>query len=308
MLKLLIFRKKKMIRNCLLLMNLIFLHSSLFSQRAIEVSYTRDSKGNLAFTCNNRAFCTYVLTVNFTTFQNARADHELPYVAEVKPGMNRLFTVSQDGAGELQIKYTTSYQKGCMQPSLHPEFTYVLPISPGKETQVFEMSKMPGAGGQDSGFVMRCKMQPGDTIYAARRGIVTAVHTNSAENDAGAAATDNWNSVEIVHGDCTFGQYGVFKKDGAFVHPGQQVEAGTPLGLVGGDKYGRGSDIRFDVCYYQGSHSILLPLQFWTKKNGKGKLKHGATYTSEHPRAVLSQELPAGPKKKVTAPVKKKKG
>lgn len=297
-----------MIRNCLLLMNLIFLHSSLFSQRAIEVSYTQDSKGNLVFSCNNRAFCTYVLTVNFTTFQNARADHELPYVAEVKPGMNRLFTVSQDGAGELQIKYTTTYQKGCMQPSLHPEFTYVLPISPGKEAQVFEMSKMPGAGGQDSGFVVRCKMQPGDTIYAARRGIVTAVHTNSTENDAGAAATDNWNSVEIVHGDCTFGQYGVFKKDGAFVHPGQQVEAGTPLGLVGGDKYGRGSDVRFDVCYYQGSHSILLPLQFWTKKNGKGKLKHGATYTSEHPKAVLSQELPAGPKKKVTAPVKKKKG
>ncbi|HVW62072.1 MAG TPA: hypothetical protein VHC48_18610, partial [Puia sp.] len=261
-----------------------------------------------AFTCNNRAFCTYVLTVNFTTFQNARADHELPYVAEVKPGTNRLFTVSQDGAGDLQIKYTTSYQKGCLQPSLHPEFTYVLPVSPGKETQVFEMSKTPGVDGQDSGFVVRCKMQPGDTIFAARRGIVTAVHTGSAENDAGTAATDNWNSVEIVHGDCTFGQYGVFKKDGAFVHPGQQVEAGTPLGLVGGDKFGRGSDIRFDVCYYQGSHSILLPMQFWTKKNGKGKLKHGATYISEHPKAVLSQELPATPGKKITTPVKKKKG
>jgi len=297
-----------MIRNCLLLTVLILLRLSLFSQRVIEVSYTQDSKGNYVFTCNNKAFCTYVLNINFTTFQNARADHVLPFEGEVKPGFNKLFTVSQDGAGELQMKYASSYQKGCLQPALHPEFVYILPIGPGKETQVLEMSKMPGIDGQDSGFVVRCKMQPGDTIYAARRGVVTAVHTNSAENDAGAVATDSWNSVEIVHGDCTFGQYGVFKKDGAFVHPGQMVEAGTPLGLVGGDKFGRGSDVRFNVCYYRGGHSILLPLQFWTKKNGKGRLRHGATYTSERPANILSQELPATPKKKVTAPSKKKKG
>jgi hypothetical protein len=98
----------------------------------------------------------------------------------------------------------------------------------------------------------------------------------------------------------------VFKKDGAFVHPGQTVEAGTALGLVGGDKFGRGSDVRFNVCYYQGARSILLPMQFWTKKNGKGKLKHGGTYISEHPRVLLTQELPAAPKKKVTTPPKKK--
>jgi murein DD-endopeptidase MepM/ murein hydrolase activator NlpD len=297
-----------MIRNCLLLSFLTLLRLSLFSQRVIDVSYTQDSKGNFVFSCNNKAFCTYVLTINFTTFQNAKADHALPFEGEVKPGINKLFTVSQEGAGELQMKYTSSYQKGCLQPALHPEFTYILPVSPGKETQVFEMSKMPGVDGQDSGWVVRLKMQPGDTIYAARRGVVTAVHTNSAENDAGAVATDNWNSVEIVHGDCTFGQYGVFKKDGAFVHPGQTVEAGMPLGLVGGDKFGRGSDVRFDVCYYKRGHSILLPLQFWTKKNGKGKLRHGATYISEHPAAILSQELPSAPKKKVTAPSKKKKG
>jgi murein DD-endopeptidase MepM/ murein hydrolase activator NlpD len=297
-----------MTRVSLSVLFLLLLRLSLFSQRVIEVSYTQDSKGNLVFTCNNRAFCTYVLSVNFTTFQNAKADHTLPYEGEVKPGMNRLFTVSQEGAGDLQIKYTSSYQKGCLHPSINPAFTYILPIAPGKETQVFEMNKTPGTDGQDSGLIVRLKMQPGDTIYAARRGVVTAVRTNSAENDAGAAATDNWNAVEIVHGDCTFGQYGVFKKDGAFVHPGQTVEAGTPLGLVGGDKFGRGSDVRFNVSYYQGPRSIPLPMQFWTKKNGKGKLKHGATYISEHPKAILSQEAPAPPatKKKVTPPAKKK--
>jgi len=296
-----------MLRTCLFFLILAFPGTSLFSQRVIEVSYTQDAKGNLAFTCYNHAFCTYILSVNFTTFQNAKSDHVLPFEGEVKPGITKLFTVMPEGAGDLQIKYTTSYQKGCQHPSLHPAFTYILPISPGKETQAFEMGKTSGPDGLDSGMVIRLKMQPGDTIFAARRGVVTMVRTNSAENDAGANATDNWNAVEIVHDDCTFGQYGVFKKDGAFVHPGQLVETGTPLGLVGGDKFGRGSDVRFNVSVYQGGHGVMLPLSFWTKKNGKGPLKHGGTYISEHPKAVLAQEKPASPAKK-TGPPNKKKG
>jgi len=291
-----------------LLILFLLLSSSLFAQRAIEVSYTQDSKGNLSFTCTNHAFCTYIVSVEFTTFQNARADHALPYVEEVKPGVNKLFTVSPEKPSEdIQVKYKTSFRKGCFDPKIDTGFIYLLPIAPGKETQVYEINKTFGEGGRDSGFAVRLRMKQGDTIFAVRRGIVTAVYTGSSENDAGATATDSWNFVEIVHGDCTFGQYGVFKKDDAFVHPGQSVEAGTPLGLVGGDKFGRGSDGRFSVSYYNNNgHNIQLPLLFWTKRNGKGRLKHGGTYTSEYPKTLLTQELPKprAPAKKV--PVRKK--
>ena len=294
-----------MIRTSLLLTSLILLRLSLFSQRVIEVSYAQDSHGNMVFSCTNRAFCTYVVRVGFTTFENAKADHALPYEEEVKPGINKLFTVGQiKTSDDIQIKYTASYQKGCLHPTPHPDFTYLLPIGPGKETQAYEINKTFVAG-QDSGFAIRLKMKQGDTIYSARRGTVTAVNTNSAENDAGATATDSWNYIEIVHEDCSFGLYGVLKKEGAFVHPGQMVEAGMPVGLVGGDKFSRGSDVRFSVGFYQGPRSIPLPLQFWTKRNGKGPLKHGGTYISEHPRAIVTQELPKAPVKKLAA---KKKG
>ncbi|HEY4207117.1 MAG TPA: peptidoglycan DD-metalloendopeptidase family protein [Puia sp.] len=284
----------------------LLLSSSLFSQRAVEVSYTRDSKGNMAFSCTNHAFCTYIVSVEFTTFENARADHALPYLAEVKPGINKLFTVAPaNPSNDISIKYKTSFRKGCFDPKIDTGFAYLLPIAPGKETQVYEMNKTPGEGGRDSGCTVRLRMKQGDTIYSARRGIITAVYTGSAENDAGATATDSWNYVEIVHGDCTFGLYGVFRKDGAFLHPGQTVAAGTPLGLVGGDKFGRGSDVRFSVSYYNDKgQNIQLPLRFWTRRNGKGRLKHGGTYTSEHPKALVTQEMPKPPAKK--APVRKK--
>lgn len=285
-----------------LLSTLFVLQSSLFSQRVVEVSYALDRQGNYIFSCVNKAYCNYVLTIEFTTLENATSDHPLPYEAEVKPGYNKLFTVSQEkGKESIQLKYKSNYRKGCLHPSLNPDFTYLLPITPGKEAQAYEIWNTRGNGTgstpQDSSYTIRLKMKPGDTIYAARRGIVTAVDMSNAENDAGVATTGNWNFIEIVHGDCSFGQYGIVKKDGAFVKTGQVVEAGTPIGLVGGDKYGRGSEIRFSVSS-QGQFGAASPLQFWTKKNGKGRLRHGGTYISEHPQTIIRQEMSKPPVKK----------
>jgi len=93
------------------------------------------------------------------------------------------------------------------------------------------------------------------------------------------------------------------KKNSALVKPGQVVKTGQPIGLVGGDSYGRGSDLRFSVYYYQEENGMLnqttashyiVPL-IWTKNNGKGRLKHGAIYTSEFAAAVLNQEAAQKP-------------
>jgi murein DD-endopeptidase MepM/ murein hydrolase activator NlpD len=291
-------------KNILLLLStLLVLQTAAFSQRVVEVSYVRDRQGNYVFSGMNKAYCNYVLTIEFTTLENAKSDRPLPYQAEVKPGLNKLFTLSPEKGGDgIQVKYKSSYRKGCLHPSVNPDFTYLLPVAPGKEVQAYEIWNVTGNGagnGQpDSSYTIRLKSKPGDTIYAARRGVVSGVDVSNSENDAGATTTGSWNYIEIVHGDCSFGQYGVVKKDGAFVKPGQTVEAGTPIGLVGGDKYGRGSDVRFSVSYYGGQLSAPSPLQFWTKKNGKGRLRHGGTYISEHPQSIITQEMRKAPVKK----------
>src|ERR1700754_5274497 len=238
---------------------------------------------------------------------NLKSDHTLPYEAEVKPGFNQLFVLSPEiKTGDTKVSYKSSNRKGCMQPVVNPNFVYLLPIGPGKEAQAFRVNAVQSTG-QDSVYTIRLKMNIDDTIYAARRGVVTAVDVSNTENDAGATTTGSWNFVEIVHSDCSFGQYGVLKKDGALVRPGQLVEAGTPIGLVGGDKFGRGSDIRFSVIYYgQQGNTQIAPL-FWTKGNGKGALKHGTTYTSEFPKQIVAQELPkAKPKAPATKKMKSK--
>jgi hypothetical protein len=293
----------------------------LFSQKIVDIKYQQDSKGAYLFTAYNHAYCNYILEIHFTTFNNVKSDLPLPYRAEVKPGTNKLFSISPVNPNDpVQFNYTSSYNKGCIHPKADTNFTYLLPITPGKEAQAYELSpdkSVAGAVQQSNWYAIRLRMKPGDTIYAARRGVVTSVDDNDAGNDAGLASAGSENYVEIVQGDCSFGLYGILRKNSALVKPGQPVKAGEPIGLVGGDKYGRGSDVRFSVYYYQEEnvsqngeniwkmYMVFVPLQIWTKNNGKSKLKNGAMYISEYPLSVVDQESPKSPAKIKKGKIKK---
>jgi len=295
--------------------SLLLFSFSLFSQRLIDVKYIQDPKGGYVFSCTNNAYCNYILELGFTTFNNMKCDQPLPFHSEVKPGYNKLFTISAiDPQSPVLFKYGSQYQKGCMHPSVNTGFTYLLPISPGKDAQVYEMSPVK-ASDSVSWYVLRLKMKPGDTIYAARKGIVNEIQDQSAANDAGQTSIGTENFIEIVQADCSFAHYGILKKNSSMVKPGQLVKAGQPIGLVGGDAYGRGSDLRFSVYYFQEENGTLnqgpvphyIITQVWTKTNGKGRLKHGAVYISEFPAAVLNQESPVKPPPKKAKSLKKPK-
>ena len=289
---------------CLVLLTTLA-YLSTPAQRLLTVTYTTDNQNRYIFTCTNKDYCPYVVQVDFPTLTNAQPDHPVPYTTEVKPGTVTLITVSPiDKTKDIKLNFKTSNRKGVLNPLVNLNFVYLLPITPGIETQAYRVTNAKGSatqGAQDTGYSVRLRAKPGDTIYAARRGVVTAVDVSSSENDAGANSTNGWNYIEIYHADHSFAQYGIIQKDGAFVHPGQTVEAGTPIGLVGGDRYGRGAEVRFSVSYYPGVPNTNIPLLFWTKDNGKGPLRHGANYTSEFPKAILNQEMPRGPKGKTPA-------
>jgi hypothetical protein len=284
----------------LLVLLFTLFHFSVFAQRVIEVKYEQDQKGAYVFSCVNYAFCNYILDIGFTSFTNVKCDQPLPFHAEVKPGFNKLFSISAiDPQAAVQFKYQSSFQKGCMHPKVNQGIIYLLPITPGTQTQVYEMSP---AKSSDSGswYVLRLKMKPGDTIYAARKGVVNDVQDQNGANDAGQTSIGTENFIEIAQSDCSFARYGILRKNSALVKPGQMVKTGQPIGLVGGDTYGRGSDIRFSVYYYQEENGMLrqtaishyIVPQTWTKNNPAGRLKHGATYISEFPASVLNQEVP----------------
>lgn len=84
------------------------------------------------------------------------------------------------------------------------------------------------------------------------------------------------------------------------------MEAGQAIGIVGGDAYGRGSEARLSIYYYKDNVANYVPLQFWTKRNGKALLKHGGEYTCEKPVDIVQQEVKKAPAVKKTLKVKGK--
>jgi hypothetical protein len=287
--------------------SLLLLCGILPAQRPVVVSVSQNAPGSYQFTATNNAFCNYVLEIGFKTLDNLGSSQALPYRVMIKPGKTSLFRLTKVNASiPEKFEYRIGYYRGCLRPKIDTGFTYILPIAPGKEAQAYEMQNLgiSHSGTQDmkDWYVIRLRMKPGDTIYASRRGTVSEVSDNSGLNDQGAPSPGEENFIEIFHSDCSFGHYGVLRKNSALVKPGQQVQIGDPIGLVGGDKFGRGSEARISVYYIMPADTTgtsqdmsvywqYLPMRFWTKRNGRGSLKNGASYTSERTEALLSQEL-----------------
>ncbi len=106
---------------------------------------------------------------------------------------------------------------------------YVLPYPVGKSYSVTlnHCSNSFHAEGQPDQFAIDFNMGIGETVTAARSGLV--VHVEESGEDGGFPN----NLVVVQHADGTFAQYMHLTKDGAVVETGQNVVQGTVLGYSG---------------------------------------------------------------------------
>jgi murein DD-endopeptidase MepM/ murein hydrolase activator NlpD len=275
----------------------------------IVVRYERDALGNFKFICENKTFCIYTVEVSFPELINLEADMPLPAIVSVPPGTRSIFTLRKTRQGSPHLRYHYHTYKGCQDPKVDTAFAYLLPVAPGKETRIFELSyigtKYGGESQPKGWYAVGLDMHAGDTVFAARRGRVTMTNDQANLTDSGYTYSQDENFVEIAHSDCTFGKYTVFKDSGIFVQPGDWVEAGQPLGIVGGERYAEGPHLRFSVRYHldqdvldkdgqatdRTHHWAYVPVNFWIKDKGKIHLASKTLYTSEHPAELVTQEM-----------------
>ena len=283
-------------------------HRLALERKKIVVRYDKDPRGEYIFFCDNKTFSTYTLTVSFPEFMNLQANIPLPAVIEVRPGMERIFTLQKTGT-PVRFRYDYHVAKGCLNVRPDTGFTYLLPISPGKDTHIFELSytaaKLQGESKPKDYYVVGIHMHSGDTVFAARRGRVTETSDNASLTDSGYTYARDENYVEVAQDDCTFGKYIVFRDSSIFVHPGDWVEAGQPLGIVGGDRYAEGPHVRFSVRYHfeqpildkdgqptgRTENWAYVPVNFWVRDKGSIHLAKGITYTCEHPGDLVTKEM-----------------
>lgn len=137
----------------------------------------------------------------------------------------------------------------------------------------------------------------GDTIVAARRGLVTQVVDHSASTGEHKAFDSSENYVEVYHADGSFAVYKLFKNGGIFVEPGDEIIPGQPIGIVGGGNYNNGSHLRFTVFSPAREFHSFLPV-FYLSSGQVGKPDFREPYISEHPLEWVTKEMSKKEKKK----------
>jgi hypothetical protein len=278
-------------------------------QHLILVTYQKNVQGNYEFTCQNKAFCNYIVEVTFTDLQNLQADVPLPARLTVPPGTRRIFTLRKTILGQpVHIAYWLKWIKGCTDPKPDTNYTYLLPVAPGKEARASELyyiAKRFGGETEPKGwYALGFHVHSGDTVFAARSGRVIETLEDADLKDTSISYARGENFVEICHNDCSFAKYRVFKDSSIFVHAGDWVVAGQPIGIAGGDSYASGPQVQFSVYYNYDEdvikdgqptgkvhHWAYVPLQFWTKDKGQQHLTNHSAYTSEHPAELVTKEM-----------------
>lgn len=278
--------------------------------KKIAVRWQKTPRDEYEFICENHTFSDYSIEVSFPELTNLQADFPLPAVVEVAPGTHTMFIMRKSAAGRAaHFRYLYHYYKGRPSPKIDTGFTYLLPIAPGNDTRVFELSyigeKYGGEAGPKDWYALSLHTEAGDTVFAARRGRVTDVRDGAKLQDSNYSYAHAENFIEIEHSDYTFAKYSVLKDGALFVHPGDFVEAGQPLGIVGGEKYAGGPQVRFSV-FYQLRQAVVdkegnnmdrtqnwayVPVSFWTKQQGRTHLANRSTYTCEDPEELITKEM-----------------
>ncbi|UHG94810.1 M23 family metallopeptidase [Spirosoma oryzicola] len=302
------------------LLSLIGLSFLLFAnanaQSPVEVFYEKDNTGAYVFSCRNSAFCPYSITVTFSELNGLRSSTTFPYRTEVRPGQQSLFKLQPEPNQSNSFRYSFSSVKGCKQTKVDTALVYLLPASPGKRVSAVEspyIGKLyAGEADPKDWYSLAIKMNSGDTVFAARRGTVSAVRSDAMPSGTHLGFNRSDNMVEINHADCSFATYTVLRQKSIFVEPGQFVEAGTPLGIVGGENYDFGPHVRFTVHYNyeapvikngkptdQKQYWAYVPIRFWLGEQQKaGRLEPRENYLAEHPEPIIQQEMSKREQKK----------
>ncbi|MFP2995918.1 M23 family metallopeptidase [Spongiivirga sp. MCCC 1A20706] len=128
-----------------------------------------------------------------------------------------------------------------------------------------------------SKYAIDFNLKVGDTVTAARGGVVVRVKEDSKEY-GGREYVDKGNRIVIMHNDGTMGDYVHLDYNGALVKVGDTIKVDQPIGISGLTGFTTGPHLHFVVMK---PGSISVPIYF--KGLGKKKLRKGKYYRRARP-------------------------
>lgn len=143
------------------------------------------------------------------------------------------------------------------------QYRYELPVSKGRSFKILQGQE--GSFSHDrlyNKYAVDFAMPVGDTVYAARNGIVGYLYEESSYGGNNEAYMPYSNSIMILHEDGTVAQYSHLKQYGALVAIGDQISVGQPIGLSGNTGYVSGDHLHFNVFQPTKTEPVSIFISF----------------------------------------------
>lgn len=282
----------------------------------VKISYEAMGK-NYILKAENASFYPYTIQIVFTKLTGASGmTTDVPYISVAGNGISRLLTLKRE-VEEVPVSfaYQSRAYRGNWKTDSDSSFVYLPPVAPGKKVDIHILTSLEDFFQRDrkekkvTGLAFR--MNEGDTVYAMRSGLVCDVHqhqASEAEKPGSRLYARTENYVVIYHKDGSFATYKLFKDEGVFVEPGENIEAGEPIGIIGGDDYRQGAHLRLQMsgCFgdsdknnaiegraYRSFIPVIAINESETCKP-EGKV---AQFESQHPADLIMKEMSKREKK-----------
>jgi hypothetical protein len=170
------------------------------------------------FYAENRSFYPYILELKMTEIFNLDPAFVIKQF-KILPGRNQILTLKvRNPEQSADFKYSYKYNIGVPSKDVDFQFPYLKPSK-----SFFEFNII-GELILKNNFVL----PEGDTIYAMRKGLITAVPDLYHDKDR----ISYKESLEIMHKDGTIMVYENLNPDNLFVRPGHVAYPSQPLGII----------------------------------------------------------------------------
>ena len=263
----------------------------------IRTAYMTEENSTI-FSAYNKTKAPVYIYLSFDEVSRLSFHEEQPFVRRLDKGLNDLFTLEQSRENGIpRFPYSVKIYKSNPLADVDLEFPYLIPLQPGKNVQVVDITSLNtlGTNKKHQAFLATgFKVSTGDAIFAARTGEVVEIAGRKRTNKS-ANWYNKWtNCVTVLQADGTLICYKNCKTKK--LQLGQKIYAGQQIGEVVD-----GSEPLILVIYHdlltEKFPRFIIP-QFATSERKVEVLISSGTYTVIHPDDIKAMEMTRRERKK----------
>ncbi|WP_286757327.1 M23 family metallopeptidase [Roseivirga sp. UBA838] len=245
--------------------------------------FAEDSENEVSILADNQELFPISVSLQLRVV-NAKLPEDMEEFYVIPPKTRALkltsITKPQNQTWSYQLSY--NYAIGNAKAVHNDDHTYRLPFLKGKSYRLSQGYN--GATTHRGSNALDFTMPEGDTITAARPGVVVRIKEDSRRGCPSSECADYSNYVTLLHDDGTLADYVHLKYRGVLVALGDTVLEGQPIALAGATGWASGSHLHFVVYTTGKSPYITIPVRFEVAEGKVQSLQEGELYTAfKHP-------------------------